>query len=315
MDFLEWAKNRVLPKALQSRSGWVQLFEHYRSTEPHLHQIEPTNACNYSCMMCPRDKEMTRTIGCMDVAVFTSIIDEVATYSAETKEKEIELFHFGESLFHPHLLEMIRYTSSAGLRPTLSINPANLTDEQLAQLLECVPYKVIISLDSLDGQRYRAIRGPRADIDRAVHNTELLLAQHRRMRSATEIVIRMIVMHSNRQEVEYFRDFWRYRGGKTEFREFFPWNKKELSALGHVRKYPPSMPCPFPWQYMVVQWNGDVVPCCRDYNGILKLGNVADASLKEIWNGEKYQEFRQKIATGRGISSLCQECLSLYGTE
>lgn len=315
MDFLEWTNNRVLPKALRSTSGWVKLFEHYRTVEPHIHQIEPTNACNYSCMMCPRDKEMTRKIGYMEMSVYKSIIDEVSTYPPKIKEKEIELFHFGESLFHPELLAMIRYASEAGLRPTLSINPANLTAEHLSHLLLHTPYKLIISLDSLDRQKYRAIRGPCADLDRAIGNTELLLAQHQRMRSNTDIIIRMIVMHNNRHEIENFRDFWKSRGGKTEFREFFPWNKKELSGLGNIQKYPRSMPCPFPWQYMVVQWNGDVVPCCRDYNGILTLGNVADASLQKIWNGERYQEFRRNMADEDKVSTLCHECLALYRTE
>ena len=60
MDFLKWAKSRTLPKALQTRAGWAQLFEHSRTEEPHIHQIEPTNVCPYTCIMCPRHNNMTR---------------------------------------------------------------------------------------------------------------------------------------------------------------------------------------------------------------------------------------------------------------
>ncbi|NWF39541.1 radical SAM protein [Mariprofundus sp. NF] len=315
MDFITWAKGRTLPKALQSREGWAQFFEHYRTEEPHIHQIEPTNRCPYTCVMCPRNDNMTRKQGNMEMGLFRKIIDEASTYSEKVREKEIELFHFGESLFHPQLAEMVAYSSSAGLRPTLSINPADLNSGMIDDLLKSAPYKIIISLDSMTDKRYRAIRGEHAEIDRAVENTELLLQRHQQLESNTIISIRMIVMNLNEDEVEDFRNFWQERGGVVELRDFFPWSKNELQELGRVEKYPAYMPCPFPWQYLVAQWNGDVVACCRDYNGLLKLGNVADSTLKEIWNGPAYTEFRRKMASGRGLTSFCEECLSIYYSE
>ncbi len=315
MDFLKWAKGRTLPKALQSRTGWTQLFEHYRTEEPHVHQIEPTNRCPYTCIMCPRHDNMARKNGRMDMEIFRKIIDEVSTYSPKIREKEIELFHFGESLFHPQLPEMVGYTSAAGLKPTLSINPVDLNPKMIDSLLKNAPHKIIVSLDSMNEEKYQAIRGRHAKIDKAVQNTELLLERHQQIGAKTIIIIRMIVMNINKNEVDNFRNFWEERGGIVELRDFFPWSKKELKELGIVEKYPAYMPCPFPWQYVVVQWNGDVVACCRDYNGELKLGNVTNTSLKDIWNGNAYTEFREKMASGCGLSSFCEECLSLYYSE
>ncbi|WP_457676891.1 radical SAM/SPASM domain-containing protein [Thiolapillus sp.] len=315
MDFLDWARSRKLPSALQSREGWAQLFEHYRSEEPHVHQIEPTNACPYSCIMCPRESSMSRGRGLMEMEVFTKIIDEVATYSPAIREKEIELFHFGESLLHPRLTEMVGMASSAGLRPVLSINPVDLAPETAIRLLQNRPYRIIVSLDSMKADRFRQIRGRHAKLDIAIRNTEALLEAHARQGSKVPIVVRMIVMHMNRDETEDFRQFWEERGAQVELREFFPWSRKELEELGKVEKYPPYMPCPFPWQYLVVQWNGDVVACCRDYNGTLKLGNVREQSLKDIWNGTAYRRFRESMASGQGLCEFCTECLDIYYQE
>lgn len=122
-------------------------------------------------------------------------------------------------------------------------------------------------------------------------------------------------MNINQDEVVAFEDYWNKAGGVVEIRDFFPWTKQELQELGDEVKYPGFMPCPFPWQYVVVQWNGDVVACCRDYDGQLKLGNVKENTLKEIWNGREYADFRAKMTSGDGLTSFCNECLSIYYNE
>lgn len=315
MDFLKWADGRKMPKALQTRTGWAQFFEHHRSEEPHIHQIEPTNHCPYECIMCPRHANMKRKKGFMEMDLFRKIIDETATFSPKTRDKEIELFHFGESLFHPQLPEMVSYASAAGLKPTLSINPGDLNHTLIDDLLASNPYKIIVSLDSMHAQKYKNIRGNYADIERAVANNKLLLKAQQKLNSTTKIITRMIVMKNNQDEVEDYVKFWEANGSTVELRDFFPWNHEELKKLGMVKKYPTAMPCPFPWQYIVVQWNGDVVACCRDYNGILKLGNVHNLSLKEIWNGQSYQDFREKMSSSKDLPNSCQECLSIYYTE
>jgi radical SAM protein with 4Fe4S-binding SPASM domain len=74
------------------------------------------------------------------------------------------------------------------------------------------------------------------------------------------------------------------------------------------------MPCPFPWRYLVVQWNGDVVPCRRDCNGATVLGNVAGQSLREIWNGPAYAAFRQQMLAADYRNGICGPCMKLYAT-
>jgi len=315
MDFINWAKNRTLPSALQSRRGWAEFFDYHRSNFPHIHQIEPTNHCPYSCLMCPRQKHMTRPKGYMDLQLFKKIIDEVTTYPEEVRNKEIELFHFGESLLHPEIAQMLSNMLKHNLKPTLSLNPGELSPSLIEQLAESPPYKIIISIDSLDSDTYKYLRGKRADLDSAITNTRSLLKKFQQTGLETSIEVRMIVMHYNRDEANTYQRFWADSGAEIQLRNFFPWNSKKLSELGDVEKYPPYMPCPFPWQYLVVQWNGDVVACCRDYNGIQCLGNITEDSLEEIWNGAKARELREAMASGENMSAMCAECMEMYYSE
>lgn len=303
-----------LPSALQQTTGWAEFFELQRSSEPHLHQIEPTNHCPYTCIMCPRTKKMDRTLGFMDFEIYRKAIDEVGNYkNKKIREKEIELFHFGESLLHPRIEEMVGYASSKGLNITLSVNGPDLTPEVSAKILKNNPYKIILSLDGYDTESYRNIRGKKADFDKAISNIDALLVQHRQAKTETQIIIRMIEMEINKEHTQSFAAMWNDKGAEVEIREFFPWTEEEMVSLGKVNQYSPQMPCPFPWRYVVVQWNGDVVPCCRDYNGVNVMGNIKDATLVEIWNGENYREFRKMFAEKQwGENSLCSGCMNIY---
>lgn len=304
-----------LPAALQSRKGWSDFFELKRSPEPHLHQIEPTNACPYSCIMCPRDKYMNRPVGFMDFTLYRKVIDEVAGYTSPVRNKEIELFHFGESLLHPEIAEMVAYGTGKGLNLVLSVNAPQLSPRLAKKILAKDPAKLIISLDGYNAESYRKIRGTNADYTLAVENLEAALKMVKSMGSRSKVIIRMIRMQANLLAEDQFRKRWQGLGGEVEIRDFFPWNKKDLIPLGTVEKYPPHMPCPFPWQYLVVQWNGDVVPCCRDFNAVNRMGNVADSTLKEIWNSSVYGQFRAAMSQGNYEPSMCVECMEIYGSS
>lgn len=304
-----------IPASLRTRTGWAEFLELQRTTHPHIHQIEPTNHCPYRCIMCPRHKYMTRTLGFMDFDLYAKVIDEYSTYPEPVRSKEIELFHFGESLLHPRLSEMVAYASGRDLNMTLSVNAPDLKPELSESLLKAGAFKIIISIDGHDDETYRQIRGPRADFALACEHVEHLIRTHRGLDSSTEILVRMIEMNANRDQVEEFVEHWRQEGISTEVREFFPWGEPEMAELGEFRSYPKNMPCPFPWQYLVVQWNGDVVPCCRDYNSEIAVGNVREQTLEEIWNGPACRALRRQHETGFfKDNETCRKCLGIYFT-
>ena len=69
-------------------------------------------------------------------------------------------------------------------------------------------------------------------------------------------------------------------------------------ALTAVDSQRPWSGCSRPWRSTYVTANGNVLPCCiapfstHDYEGII-LGNVFERPITEIWNGDRYREFRR----------------------
>lgn len=64
--------------------------------------------------------------------------------------------------------------------------------------------------------------------------------------------------------------------------------------------------CYNPWMRMIIMTGGDVGPCCF-YTQDKKVGNIRESSLKSIWEGEQFSEFRRKIAEGEDVAS-CADC-------
>ena len=169
-----------LPSSLRSRDGWSDFLECRRNAEPHVHQIEPTNHCPYACIMCPRDRHMQRPLGFMEMDLYRKVIDEVDGYAEPVRSKAIELFHFGESLLHPLIDEMVGYASRKGLNFVLSVNGPQLSPQLTERILDNRPSRLIVSLDGHDQESYQAIRGKAANFEKARGNILELIAQAKR---------------------------------------------------------------------------------------------------------------------------------------
>jgi radical SAM protein with 4Fe4S-binding SPASM domain len=62
------------------------------------------------------------------------------------------------------------------------------------------------------------------------------------------------------------------------------------------------------WHACVITWDGLVVPCCFDKDAENQLGDLKDKSFTEIWNDEKYKDFRGTLMQGRKNIEICKNC-------
>ena len=95
-----------------------------------------------------------------------------------------------------------------------------------------------------------------------------------------------------------------------EYRQFPP-DKTGFDVSTHFHL--PEKPhfdntCLLPWLLAVIMPNGDVATCWDHPDYI--AGNILKDSLVNIWNGEKYRQFRSVIR--QGIFSSCSRCNGLY---
>jgi radical SAM protein with 4Fe4S-binding SPASM domain len=60
----------------------------------------------------------------------------------------------------------------------------------------------------------------------------------------------------------------------------------------------------------VVQWNGDVVSCCTDYEGHTRTANVFESSVEAVWRGEARRARLRDMLEGR-LLDVCARCQGL----
>jgi radical SAM protein with 4Fe4S-binding SPASM domain len=86
-------------------------------------------------------------------------------------------------------------------------------------------------------------------------------------------------------------------------------DKYEYKKLG--KNY---SPCSYIWSSMHFLWDGSVVACTTDFWGKNTLGKFPDQSIKEIWNGEKFQNFRKAMIEKKYYNHFeyCDKCDSLW---
>ncbi|MDD3014429.1 MAG: radical SAM protein [Candidatus Gastranaerophilales bacterium] len=78
--------------------------------------------------------------------------------------------------------------------------------------------------------------------------------------------------------------------------------KKYFSKGNELSMQEVYNPCLFPWTDICILPDGNVFPCLS-----YKTGNVKNSAIKNIWNSNKYLEFRSALKKNR-IFTSCQGC-------
>lgn len=271
---------------------------------PFCLQIESTNACNLRCVMCPR-QAMTRPVGFMDLRLFRKIIDETVPLD------HVWLHHFGEPLLHPRIEEMIAYAKEANIRQVgISTNATLLTSDRWDALIESGLDHLIISVDGIR-EAYDRLRvgGNWDEIYRNI--TGFMEA---RGLGKPKTWIQIIDMPG--VDISGALDFWgpvaeELSIDRIDVKKFDTW-ANQVEAIRRIRSketVSPREPCPFLWAVMVVCWDGICVPCCRDYDAKVKLGNANGEGMLGIFNGPLYGELRRAQNEGDFDNPLCRDCV------
>jgi MoaA/NifB/PqqE/SkfB family radical SAM enzyme len=59
---------------------------------------------------------------------------------------------------------------------------------------------------------------------------------------------------------------------------------------------------------VLVEWDGTLVPCCRDR---IVMGNLYESRFGDLWNGERMQRLRESFFKGE-LRPFCRQCMDFY---
>jgi len=290
--------------------------------------IEPTNVCNFSCVMCPESfpdyQELAGYYQRMPMKLYEKILADLLELG---RIKTLKFYFEGEPLLNPDLPKMIRMAKTAGVsdRVELTTNASLIDDRRAAELVDSGLDYVRISIYSIDDQDHKTLTGSKFAPAQILENVKRL-KRAREERGASNPVIYAQYLHESPMGEERFRKT--YTGVADELGMDFRhnWNGSDQRDNGFVTiGYSPDgeglqrnfssrkQVCPEPFYTLAVKANGDVSCCCIDWAGQLKVGSVRESTLAEIWRGEKLREIqRLHVAKRRVDIPACRDCTLIY---
>jgi len=312
--------------------------EEYRDKQPIVYNIETTNACNMKCEMCPRTTMMTRPIETMDNELFRKILNQIKPHTQELwKEWEyfvereygisknsmsenhfflyiiprvIQLHGYGDPLLDQNMGEHIKLLTSRGFLSYFSCNPSNINIDMTVEMFRNGLDYIKYSIESVDDQLHRQIRGKASDFTKSYEKIIELLDIKKKNDLKTTIVITMLDLNRPDQKEEFERLRSAFEGCdvyiylKSEDQQ---WYRQDLHGTESIHW---SEFCKHPWMSMTVKSDGDLVMCMEDYNNEIILGNAHRDSLYDVWNGAQYRQFRvDHIFDKKGMK--CKDCCDM----
>ena len=272
--------------------------------------IEPTNHCNLSCSMCPR--ELNRPFGYMDVSLFQKIIDESILYG---KRLIITVNKDGEPLLHPELPKMVKYVKDkkAAHKINFYTNGILLSETKSLELINSGLDTIHISIDAFSKGTYKKVKNSQK-LEIVEENVKGLVELKKKYHSKIPlVVVKIIHTPDTHDEIKPFMNRWKGIADFVEIGEYHTWDGTldnsslfdQTDSTMRRKRYP----CTFLWYNPVILWDGRVTTCCVDYQGKGVIGDIKENTLAEIWQGDTLQKIRKAHLEGQySTIPLCSKC-------
>ena len=279
-------------------------------------KIETTHYCHLKCPGCRHSSTKETQMGFKD---FKKIVDPfIDTLSG------ISFSHLGEPLWCCDLPKMMSYAHNNNIG---TMFPSNLSipisDIYAEELIRSGLDLIMVSLDGTIKETYNGYRRG--------GNFELVLENVKKLSDAKtrlditypDIQWKFTVFDHNKHEIDHVIKNYRYYGFDSYSIEHDRGNKKNITYKlrksyenDRRRKH---KACFWPWNVMIVAWDGDVQPCCWTYKDHIKgyrttIGNAIKNSSKDIWHGSNYSHFREGFNRhnyGARMYPVCKLCIGI----
>lgn len=308
---------------------------------PMMIVISTVYPCNFGCPMCPytdgnseirqfyRDRGGDR----FPVELWNSIAKEAGPYGAW-----LRCTGGGEPMLHPKMTEMIEFAKEQGARVWLNTNgslfgPLPKYRKRLERLIKAGIDLIEFSMDAGDAETYAKVRPPRGGPPRDpekwfnnhVSNIKAALELRKKFKSPTRVVVSIIRQDIVEEKIDDYVKFYAEEVGVDEVitRKFLSWDDNTNIDLGHAAdkhlyaKLPTEKkePCVWPFERLNVDTLGRVALCGQDvsFRTADKFPNLFDHSVKEVWQGEVFNWYREMHLEGRGAECWpCRNCSAWF---
>ncbi|MCX7919118.1 MAG: radical SAM protein [bacterium] len=335
----QWSEKKRYNQKLNEIESQQQVLQVY--SYPTRMSIEITRNCNLRCQICPQSflEVDGQEISSDTIDAVKSLIpyqDYIAVFGFGESLTAPHFFDY---------LARLPFTNEQTV--ALITNGILMTKEISRQIITSPINVLLISLDTVNPQTYHFIRGvnflPRL-IEHIEQLNELKSQLHT---NKPQLRLGFVAMKRNIAELPDFIRFAHRVGAedvdvgylnvfREELREESLYYEPELTLRylleakqiaqelnvrlnipelerfevtkqGFILREKTKKPCVEPWQFVYINSNGTVTPCCINTS---ILGDISKTPFSLIWNNELYRRFRKQVntATAPYRCRYCFDC-------
>ena len=296
--------------------------------------LEPGAVCHLRCPYCPTGTgatSLSREI--LRPAIFEQILRHLPWDSLF----EVSLFNWGEPLLNPHLSTYINTFTRRGIRVVVHTNFSahDYGDEFMEALVRSGLTHLVASVDGATQAMYEKYRVG-GDIRRVWNNLARLVEVRNRLRLDTpQVTYKMLLNRYNQGEVDQARQIAQDLGADFQLEESLgvsPEARDEWIVDSVRLKYGDRPVASGPtdasgfvmtdcgqlWNSLVVNANGDVLPCCQAWTSDACVGNLISERFETIWNNDRMKYLRRFVLDATvpapDFPNFCAQCAFRYCT-
>jgi pyruvate-formate lyase-activating enzyme len=273
--------------------GWVvpEDVDVSRAYRLKIVSLETLTTCNQRCYFCPVSIA-PREDQVMPTPLFDSIVEQLTTFPAL---EAVFLQNYNEPTIDPRFVELCERLNSAGLPVAVLTNGSGLTPAKVDRLVAMGGLKFLcVNLSTTDPQQYKD--------DRGVDHTKVVLRNVEYMRDLPVAeLMRIIVLgkgdaahQENFEEVQRRFAGSRFEIQKHQVQDRAGWLDVGIKAL---QKIDHLAGCDLvgsrPLQHLHITPAGKCVLCCQDYDEKYIVGDLTEASITEVLEGDEMAKMRR----------------------
>jgi radical SAM protein with 4Fe4S-binding SPASM domain len=276
--------------------------------------IDSVGNCNLRCRMCPQTDHNYK-LRIMADDLFQKTVEDIPAGAIV----RISLTNFAEPLMIPGFVERLKFTAQARPKAYLKFNTNGtlLTEEIARELVLCGLTEIWFSLNMSTKEDYLWFTG-RDLYEKACQNIQMMRRVREEMNSRHPLItVQQLSLPRNEGHYESFKAKWSPVADQVVVRPLSNWGgvvdiDREVMGNKPFGKYLANdFPCTALWQDLTINWQGDVYSCCiaacRE-EGVagLRLGNVRNDCLMDIWQGQALFDLRLRQFTN--LEPACLSC-------
>lgn len=252
--------------------------------------LEITNICNLKCSFCPSNRRKKEE---MSLDTFKEILPRLKDYT------DYLYFHLmGEPLVHSHINEFIDLaTVKFGFKINITTNGYLINKIENNTNI----HQLNISLQAIKNDE---------EIDIYLQN--IFTAVDKLHKHGTIIVYRLWnEQASSKKIIEKLEKYYKTNlNGNNKIQDNIYLDREIPFVWPDLNNnyYNEECSCMGLRSHIGILVNGDIVPCCLDYNGTITLGNILNDKIDDILKGKRAKNMQENFLNNKKCEEFCRHC-------